>query len=549
MKKTSSLFAIITIMAVILCTSGCKKDAVSTFKSPVTAAQAANSASTIPDSMIMTPYGLMLKSTVHLIEPGYKLEVKDGHVLKIKANTGERIADFGDIQPKTVSGSSGQQNLRFRNLNSSQAPSGNGWATYAEWGAPTGTPINLFSTTWTVPGNPTTNHGQLIYIWNGLEPYEVRTNNPNGLVIQPVLQWGANGTGTNTFGGQYWTISNWCAWNGGGAYTTPQTNIPAGTNLTGVLTYTSMQPNGSYNYTSAFTGYTNTMNVTQGNIYNNLGAGSVSLPLIPVESWAYEVLEVFNVSTATDYPAQLSVNMRNITVKTGAPGANNPAAMTWLPLITSGVATLGEHTNVISSNSSGGGEVDLYFHVQPPVIYYNTPNVFAKGAAITALNPANTGGAAASYSVSPALPAGLTINTNTGVISGTPTTVTAAANYTVTATNSSGSGNFVVNIAIAQQPLINGTTGLYPTSGSLSGNITAGAGTLVHVGLSAYGPGTLLKFTLNGPTLSGSVANTVQISNGPANPVPTFTMPVSGSVTWTATVQAAPSGNYSIYVY
>jgi gliding motility-associated-like protein len=51
------------------------------------------------------------------------------------------------------------------------------------------------------------------------------------------------------------------------------------------------------------------------------------------------------------------------------------------------------------------------------------------------------------YTISPALPAGLIIDPNTGVISGTPTVITAATNYTVTAYNSGGTATTVVNIA------------------------------------------------------------------------------------------------------
>src|SRR5690606_12113851 len=44
-------------------------------------------------------------------------------------------------------------------------------------------------------------------------------------------------------------------------------------------------------------------------------------------------------------------------------------------------------------------------------------------------------GSSPAYSISPALPAGLSFNTSTGAISGTPTVVSAAQNYTVTASN------------------------------------------------------------------------------------------------------------------
>lgn len=83
-----------------------------------------------------------------------------------------------------------------------------------------------------------------------------------------------------------------------------------------------------------------------------------------------------------------------------------------------------------------------------PAISYSTPNVFTVNKAIIALSLTNTGGKAASYAVSPTLPAGLSIDPSTGVISGIPTTVTATATYTVTATNSGGSSTFGIVITV-----------------------------------------------------------------------------------------------------
>ena len=67
------------------------------------------------------------------------------------------------------------------------------------------------------------------------------------------------------------------------------------------------------------------------------------------------------------------------------------------------------------------------------------------GTAIGNVNPTVTG-TPTSYSISPALPTGLSLNTTTGVISGTPSTTAASANYTVTATNAGG--NTTANVTI-----------------------------------------------------------------------------------------------------
>ncbi|MDD2986790.1 putative Ig domain-containing protein, partial [Flavobacterium sp.] len=88
--------------------------------------------------------------------------------------------------------------------------------------------------------------------------------------------------------------------------------------------------------------------------------------------------------------------------------------------------------------------------VAPSDLSYPTPNVFTINDAIANLSPTVTGGAILEYGISPALPTGLLFNTTTGIISGTPTVLSAATDYTVTATNSGGSTTFVVSIEVIE---------------------------------------------------------------------------------------------------
>jgi polyhydroxybutyrate depolymerase len=53
-----------------------------------------------------------------------------------------------------------------------------------------------------------------------------------------------------------------------------------------------------------------------------------------------------------------------------------------------------------------------------------------------------------SYAVSPGLPAGLSLNTTTGHISGTPQSASAQASYTITASNSAGSSSFALVLTV-----------------------------------------------------------------------------------------------------
>ena len=107
---------------------------------------------------------------------------------------------------------------------------------------------------------------------------------------------------------------------------------------------------------------------------------------------------------------------------------------------------------VTASNSGGSDTVDITIVVNdeiPSAVSYN-PSTFVveKGSQLSSGLPSSTGGAVTSWTISPTLPTGLTIDATTGEISGTPTVISATTTYTVTATNTGGSATTTVDITV-----------------------------------------------------------------------------------------------------
>jgi hypothetical protein len=89
----------------------------------------------------------------------------------------------------------------------------------------------------------------------------------------------------------------------------------------------------------------------------------------------------------------------------------------------------------------------------PSALSYSTPPPLLVGKAISPLTATVTG-SVNTYSATPSLPVGLTINGSTGVISGTPLAATAAATYTITASNVTGSTTFGLDLRVDSGPTV-----------------------------------------------------------------------------------------------
>ncbi len=83
-------------------------------------------------------------------------------------------------------------------------------------------------------------------------------------------------------------------------------------------------------------------------------------------------------------------------------------------------------------------ELEAWSAVPPAISYPNSPVELTVNVPAAPLDPVVHGGVAASFGITPPLPAGLTFDTGTGRIAGTPSAVSAAADYTVTAAYAGG---------------------------------------------------------------------------------------------------------------
>ncbi len=94
--------------------------------------------------------------------------------------------------------------------------------------------------------------------------------------------------------------------------------------------------------------------------------------------------------------------------------------------------------------------------VVPPtgLSYKRNPLVLTTTAVMVPDTAVIQSGTLTGYSVSPPLPAGLSLNLSNGIISGTPTVTQAATNYTVTATGTAGATTTILSITINSTPVI-----------------------------------------------------------------------------------------------
>ncbi|MFA9197875.1 MAG: putative Ig domain-containing protein [Aquirufa sp.] len=134
-----------------------------------------------------------------------------------------------------------------------------------------------------------------------------------------------------------------------------------------------------------------------------------------------------------------------------APGSTLPSGLSLnptngeisgTPLVPSPTTRYTIRITVQERNSSNftDSPIDITVIIAPPDFTYSVPNRLFTGSPITPITPlkASTGGVVGTYTTTTPLPPGLSLDPNTGTISGTPTQPTSANTYVIKGSNSNG---------------------------------------------------------------------------------------------------------------
>ena len=292
------------------------------------------------EELVLTPGGYRPKSRVHLIESGHIARVTDDRIQTVDSS-GKVLAELESIKSESHMK---RVSKVTEKTNAVPAP-GTGWIVDAVWRRPPGTKICYFTTTWLVPPAPSTQSGQLIYLFNGMQ------SGPGvdpPWILQPVLQWGISGAG----GGNFWGVASWFATQSPGhSFNSPLTAVNPGDALLGIMELFSFDGGANYQYMSSF-------QINGNPVPDSVLTANPSFELTD----SFQTLEAYNLTACTDYPNSDFTSMAGIVIDVypGAPSADpqsqgSPAVLTWTA--ENRVTNCGQSTEVV-----GADLVNLHYH-------------------------------------------------------------------------------------------------------------------------------------------------------------------------------------------
>jgi hypothetical protein len=313
------------------------------------------------------------------------------------------------------------------------------------------------------------------------------------------------------------------------------TGIP--TTESGVTTYTITASNGSGNTTTTIK--VKVDNVPPSNLAYPFGSSTILAVGTAVSISPTFIGGITSCSPSPALPTGLSLSATTCTIS-GTPSAAKVATA-----YTITAANAYGNTNVIVTITAQlFAPSSISFPFAGGTVNYTT------GVAVN-VSP-TLSGIVTSCSVSPSLPTGLTLNTTTCAITGTPTGTSPARNYTITASNASGSANTTVTIGVnppAPSNLVYPANGVLFYIVAVSKTVTpTSTGTIVTCTSSPSLPAGL---TLNNTTcaISGTttveqtnIAYVITASNGGGSTTANITLTVAQI---SAPTLSLPSGHYN----
>jgi hypothetical protein len=271
--KNCAVAGLVVMAALFLCATPSSGQADELHAANNLAVAGPNRPANVPEWYVITPFGYFHPSCVRQLAEGETL-LADGRVEH----------EDGLIEPRATV--CNYPHYTFTGLlvtSGRDLPIISGWLEYIS--ATTSTSYGEIAATWTVPPQPSTNHGQTIFFFPGLEDI-----NDVESILQPVLQWYAPGP---------WAIASWnCCMKGVAWESTPK-KVSPGDTILGTITPT-CEPGSNYCATwkvvseDETTGKKTTLGSTpsDGQVWN----------------WGFgAVLEVYGVRQCSDFPVNSTV--------------------------------------------------------------------------------------------------------------------------------------------------------------------------------------------------------------------------------------------------
>lgn len=208
-----------------------------------------------------------------------------------------------------------QHQSKYANLTTRHGPA---WKAWTEYEKSSSDVVTFLSGKWKVPKDPSRG-GQLLYLWNGIEPHSGEG------VLQPVMQYGSSAAG----GGNSWGVASWYVSSDHGSYHTSLVDLRTGGTVLGTV---------------SLSGKSYTINGT------DMGSGkSAQFSMVPKDgpyTWSCNTLEMYSLSSCSQYPPEPYV-VTDIKLQLGG----KSVTPTWKPM-TKNPITCNEHATSDSPQDS-----------------------------------------------------------------------------------------------------------------------------------------------------------------------------------------------------